>query len=152
MSRPPTPVEDRFWAKVERWGPDACWPYRGHARNDGYGDFNGELAHRVAYRLAKGDPGSYEIQHLSDCSSRLCCNPAHLVTTKRRSAGGRPPSKLTTESAAAIVESPLSAKALAVQYDTSPAYIYRVRSGARWAGATAELRRLRDGTERTDQE
>ena len=56
MSRPPTPVEDRFWAKVERWGPGACWPYRGHARSDGYGDFNGELAHRVAYRIAKGDP------------------------------------------------------------------------------------------------
>ena len=72
MSRPPTPIEDRFWAKVERWGPDACWPYRGHARSDGYGDFNGELAHRVAYRIAKGDSGSYEIQHLSDCTSRLC--------------------------------------------------------------------------------
>jgi len=89
MSRPPTPVEDRFWAKVERWGPDACWPYRGHARSDGYGDFNGELAHRVAYRIVKGDPGSYEIQHLSECSSRLCCNPSHLVTTKAP-LGGRP--------------------------------------------------------------
>jgi hypothetical protein len=152
VSRPRTPLEDRFWAKVERWGPDACWPYRGHLRSDGYGDFNGELAHRVAFRISKGDPGDLEVQHLSECTSRLCCNPSHLVTTKRRSAGGRPPTKLTEAAAAAIVASPLPAKTLAAQYDTSPAYIYRVRSGARWAGATAQLRRLRDGSESTDQD
>lgn len=75
-------LERRFHAKVTRLGADECWPWRGATAN-GYGHLRlggrtaGHIkAHRLAYILAKGDPGEQLICHT--CDNPPCCNPAHL--------------------------------------------------------------------------
>ena len=71
-----------FWARVDRSaGDEACWPYTGSRRGNGYGRLRlfgkYELAHRVAYRLTAGDiPDALHVCHR--CDNPPCCNPAHL--------------------------------------------------------------------------
>lgn len=85
------PLEDRFWAKVEKAGPDECWLWTG-GRGSGYGVFNwrqdgrtiGRGAHRLAYEFSRGPiPIGWEIDHRSTCS-KLCVNPGHLRVTTRK--------------------------------------------------------------------
>lgn len=53
--RQPRPLAERFWEKVDRRGPDECWPFLGSIDGRGYGSIgaNGgkplRRAHRVAY-------------------------------------------------------------------------------------------------------
>jgi hypothetical protein len=74
---------ERFWGKVDRRGPDECWPWTA-SRSSGYGWFGkrygrsgrGFNAHRVVCYLTYGDPkGRYA---LHSCDNAICCNPAHL--------------------------------------------------------------------------
>jgi DNA-directed RNA polymerase, sigma subunit (sigma70/sigma32) len=85
---PMLPVElvntSHFWAKVDRQGEDACWPWTATVGSDGYGHFRiggrkGRVytAHRVAYALDKGDPAQAHVLHA--CDFPLCCNPKHLT-------------------------------------------------------------------------
>jgi len=81
---------EAFAARVDRRGPDECWPWMGKKQNRGYGVCcsGRELAHRFAYILAHGAiPAGLEIDHTchnysgcpgGQCAHRLCCNPAHL--------------------------------------------------------------------------
>lgn len=80
--------QDKFWKRVDRRGPNECWPWMaGTRKSEGfeYGCVHhGGLflsAHRVAYLLANGsiDP-DLTIDHswAKGCRSKLCCNPAHL--------------------------------------------------------------------------
>lgn len=95
-----TPFPQRFWAKVDqRQGPQGCWPWlgaksrkrsetqRGHIKSHG----RNLLAHRVALWLQTdpeatsmvgydGPMGDARLQacHARSCTTRLCCNPAHL--------------------------------------------------------------------------
>jgi hypothetical protein len=80
---PRVPLADRFWAKVDRRGPDDCWIWLGAKISSGYGTiyFGGKvrivLAHRVAFELEVGPiPDGLELDHL--CFERACVNPAHL--------------------------------------------------------------------------
>lgn len=84
-------VEVRFWPKVDRRGPDVCWPWLRCTQAGGYGWFGlraGELergkagpvaAHRVAFRLVHGH---WPVPHgLHGCDNPLCCNaenPDHV--------------------------------------------------------------------------
>ena len=51
-------AEERFWAKVDRRGPDECWIWTAYRDPDGYGQFglNGRnvKAHRYAYEQLVG--------------------------------------------------------------------------------------------------
>jgi hypothetical protein len=82
MSRPPTPIAERFWPKVDKRGADECWMWLAAVNKfSGYGQiFNGKTmsaAHRVAYELGVGPiPARMTIDHT--CNVRLCVNPAHL--------------------------------------------------------------------------
>jgi hypothetical protein len=111
------PVEARFWARVERRGPDECWPWLGR-KTHGYGKFafsGGQLAHRFAYELAYGPiPSGLVVEHVchttdlscfglsAACPHRCCCNPAHLellsVAENNRAAhrGGSPQNGIPT--------------------------------------------------------
>jgi hypothetical protein len=53
-ARKQPPLEERFWSKVERLGPDECWPWHASIRNkkDGYGAFFFEGKHRQAAWVA----------------------------------------------------------------------------------------------------
>lgn len=69
------PWPDRFWIKVDK--QDDCWLWCGAINQDGYGVYSGRVAHRIAFKLVRGDiPAGTEIDHL--CRRRNCVNPAHL--------------------------------------------------------------------------
>lgn len=54
-----------------------CWLWRGGVNNQGYGQYGGPLAHRLAYELLVGPvPDGLVIDHL--CKTPLCVNPDHL--------------------------------------------------------------------------
>lgn len=68
----------RFFEKVV-YGMSDCWYWRGCTDNLGYGHMNilGEVkAHRVSWRLFRGDPGDKMVLH--KCDVRNCVNPDHL--------------------------------------------------------------------------
>lgn len=79
--KPKQSPEERFWGRVERRGPDECWPWTLACDRQGYGrtvvDGRDTSAHRNAYRLHYGqDPGELCVCH--KCDNPPCCNPAHL--------------------------------------------------------------------------
>jgi hypothetical protein len=95
----PEAREERFWAKVDRRGPDECWPWTGWCHWNGYGQYGvkGErLAHRLAYEYEVGPiPEGLVLDHLchtrdpscadnEKCPHRKCCNPAHHEPVTRR--------------------------------------------------------------------
>lgn len=94
------PLEERFWKKVDRRGPDDCWLWTAGLNQAGYGSFGISsdretgisrtgLAHRVSYELTVGPIPSCSqrcyrssclecltIDHV--CQTRACVNPLHL--------------------------------------------------------------------------
>lgn len=119
-------LEARFWAKVDRRGPDDCWLWTAGIRSkNGYGLFvvrhgQMEAAHRVAWLLTHGPvqdgililhccAGRYPV---GDLTNRRCVNPAHLkaatneqnskdmVSDGRQAFGDRSGSRLHPESLA----------------------------------------------------
>lgn len=79
-----------LWSKVERRGPDECWPWKGFRNAQGYGRTwikdKGYYAHRVIFCLAnpgvidlsapvRGEWG--DVRH--SCDNPPCCNPKHLL-------------------------------------------------------------------------
>lgn len=76
---------DRFWSRIDQsGGPDSCWPWTGGTNADGYGGMKrrgkAQLTHRVACELKHGPPpaGKPMACHSLRCTTRACCNPAHL--------------------------------------------------------------------------
>ena len=73
--------EERFWAKVDKCGPDECWEWQGRVNEKGYGLFriSGKTirAHRFSLELHKGklQTGYFA---LHTCDNPPCCNPNHL--------------------------------------------------------------------------
>ncbi len=114
-------LEQRFWSKVERRGPDECWPWKRSRNPDGYGKFSVKYqdvrAHRMAYELTNGPlPPRTMVRH--SCDNPPCCNPAHLlpgtsrdniddmVSRRRQARGSRSAhAKLTDDAVADIRES-----------------------------------------------
>jgi hypothetical protein len=74
---------DLFWFYVDPgMADDECWVWRGATSGDGYGNFKGASAHRVAYECEIGPiPEDLELDHL--CRVRNCVNPAHLEPVTR---------------------------------------------------------------------
>jgi hypothetical protein len=92
-SRQPLPlrplVEDRFWAKVDKGGPDPthrpglgpCWLWTAKTDRAGYGRFRLDgktpTAHCVAYEMVVGPiPPGLQLDHL--CRVTGCVRPAHM--------------------------------------------------------------------------
>lgn len=73
----------RFWAKVDRRGPDDCWLWRGcRTGNNGYGQFRiGKrrfYAHLVAFHIRHGRWPLEGMEGLHRCNIPPCVNPAHI--------------------------------------------------------------------------
>lgn len=71
-----------FWDKVERGGPDGCWPWTGRLTSKGYGEYSLRAksirAHRLALELSGVEiPTGMVVMH--SCDNPPCCNPAHLA-------------------------------------------------------------------------
>lgn len=74
-------VEEHFWSNVNK--TDTCWLWIGGLFKNGYGRFSiyddSVPAHRMAWTLAKGDPGELFVLHKPECSNRHCVNyESHL--------------------------------------------------------------------------
>jgi len=93
-----TNTPEKFWRRVDRRGPDECWPWTG-GKSKGYGvthmNSKPRGAHRVAYELTYGPIPDETLDHLChtrdescgggpSCPHRACCNPAHLEPVSRR--------------------------------------------------------------------
>jgi hypothetical protein len=125
-SRPPVFAPDliaRFRSHVDTSaGPNACHPWTLSLDRDGYGNFYPAPgvrigAHRFALSVALGrklDPKEVA-RHKSECTTRTCCNDAHLLpgtqadNIRDRDEAGRAPagernyrSKLTADAVLAI--------------------------------------------------
>lgn len=90
IGRPPRPISDRFWEKVDRHGPASsdhnigrCWVWTAGTFSNtiGYGKFRAVdrcvLAHRMSYELAFGSVASgMVVRH--KCDNPTCVRPSHL--------------------------------------------------------------------------
>lgn len=87
--KPRAPLHQRLWAKIDKRGPDECWPWTGCVTAQGYGRIGRGggrggmmLPHRAVWEEANGaipqDGPSYEHVIMHTCDNRLCCNPSHL--------------------------------------------------------------------------
>ena len=71
----------RFWANVNRRGPNECWEWRGASDERGYGRVQFRphglfLPHRVAFAMDR--TASWDLLTLHRCDNPRCCNPSHL--------------------------------------------------------------------------
>ena len=150
----------RFWSKVDRRGPDECWPWTAAARDrKGYGAFglDGKIqkAHRVSFLIEHGrwpEPCG-----LHSCDNPPCCNPRHIfegtkadnnrdMAAKGRCAHGDAHwmrvtgafgersvnARLTNRQALEIYKSAGTQKRIAAQFGVTQATVHFIKSGKQW--------------------
>lgn len=157
------PVSDRFWEKVEKSRPDACW--RWTANTDGrYGTLTVERgkspvkAHRLSWQLVNG-PIPKGLAVLHKCDNPSCVNPQHLflgtqtdnmrdasrkgrIRTPGLRGAAHPNSKLTRDQAREIF---LRARAgevhgrIAADYGISRDNVCVIAKRRSWVEATEDL-------------
>lgn len=72
----------RYFMPGEPPRDGSCWEWSGTKTYKGYGEIRGEgrkkfRAHRVAYRIFKGEEPGPVLRHT--CDNPPCCNPEHLI-------------------------------------------------------------------------
>jgi len=151
--KPCRTAEMRLWEKIDKRGPDECWEWLGAKLSFGHGQFryNGktELAHRVVYRLTRGEipPGKCV---LHTCDNPGCCNPRHLWLGDRtdnnrdmwaKGRGYKPPvhfgsannmTNLTEEDVRFIRASNLKVAELADRFNVTKVCISNIKHGKTW--------------------
>lgn len=149
--------EPRFWAKVDKRGPDECWPWLGTKQlRMRYGKMRVGTqhisAHRISWMIAHDQeiPGGMVVLH--SCDRGDCVNPAHLsLGTQKQNIqdcwergrhdlrGERNTmAKLTDDAVRAIRANPegLSMRDMAERHGVSKSLICVVWQGKRWAHVT----------------
>jgi hypothetical protein len=149
------PLIERFWAKVDKRGPDECWPWMGAIAPNGYGRIGDRYAtlsaHVASYRLANG-PFAKGLLVCHRCDNRRCVNPAHLFLGTHRDnaldmhAKGRGPkgethgmAKLTEDDVRTIrqrLADNHTKMQLSRDYGVDPRLIYSIAKRTLWAHVT----------------
>jgi hypothetical protein len=80
--------EEHFWHRVDRRGPDECWPWKAGKIPKGYGVLVYQQRHRLAtqvsWELTHGKPFPADMMCLHSCDNPPCVNPAHLRPGTKR--------------------------------------------------------------------
>lgn len=147
------PLSERFWEKVDKRGPDECWPWlaytaQGYGRINAGGD-NGKslLASRVSWVLHNGPiPDGLFVCH--KCDNPSCVNPSHLFlgtqrdnmrdcSSKGRARGGvrgeqNGNAKLNADQVRAIRMSNLPRREVIARYGISKTQYGNIKRGDQW--------------------
>lgn len=135
--------EEQFWNKVDKRGPDECWPWLGQLTEKWYGVFtvNGKQvrAHRFSLELVNGKlpEGMFA---LHTCDYAPCCNPAHLYAGTAlqnihdKMDRGSQVAKLTPEKVRQIraLRGIKTQIEIAEEFDISIPLVCRVQTGQIW--------------------
>ena len=142
------PYEMRFWAGVEK--TRYCWLWRKSATANGYGQFDNQRAHRVAWKLTMGSiPKGLLVLH--KCDVKLCVRPSHLfIGTQQdnindmfskgraRKAKGENHgnAKLQEKDALKIKDANGLHADIAIRFGVSRPTVSMIKNGTRWAHLT----------------
>lgn len=141
--------EMRFWGRVNKATPTGCWIWLGCVDKWGYGDLSYEgkhlQAHRLAWKLLKGEPGDMHVLH--KCDTPPCCNPDHLylgtdldnchdrMRAGTQASGGKlSPEEIRSIRSRYVKHSPRRSNAfsLAKEFGVGSSTIYAIVNGKTW--------------------
>lgn len=150
------PLEDRFWAKVDK--TETCWLWTGAKHNHGYGLIQKGVrgqglirATHLSWKLQFGQDIPKKVMLCHTCDNPACVNPAHLflgdhkANARDMSTKGRwnnqfkfgqkavaGPARLTVGQVRTILASKKSGSELAKVFGVAKSTINRIKSGKTW--------------------
>jgi hypothetical protein len=165
-------AEHRFWPKVDKRGPDECWPWTAGTDGFGYGRLQigsrsdgarlNARAHRLSWCLANGRDIPPGLLVLHRCDNPPCCNPldpflgTDADNVADRGAKGRAaktwgeanPNAVLNNYAARIacrmaVSGKWKLREIAAAFRISMQQVCNIKRGRQWASATADIRARR---------
>ncbi len=142
-------IEERFWSKVDKRGPEECWPWTASRLPTGYGRLGiaGKMiyAHRVSFELSSGCLLPDQVV-MHTCDNPSCVNPVHLragtqkenmqdCASKGRTVRGERAfgAKLTSHQAMAVREAHGTIDAIAAEFGVSRSTVSAIKCRVNWA-------------------
>lgn len=126
---------NNIYDRIDKRGPDECWPWTGRLSYHGYGmfDYNNEswMAHRFLYEYENGPiPTGLEVMH--SCSNRSCCNSKHLSLGTHAENMKTRTSKLSKDEIIYIKNSDVNQHILAQRFGVHQSTISRIKRHSRF--------------------